>query len=166
MPYSPITFVAGPPRQIQSDFGPHGALWTADIEAARANLFCKVFAGVLFVESHATASVLGMEVEDGRPRGVDPATAESQQRFIRFLREQTRLDNEFLGPVALAFTGHEYSCEAAATAAYAVQRGQPLNLGVGFISASGTYRGLGIPGSEALLNLALMAAPLGGLTTP
>jgi hypothetical protein len=166
VPYSPITFVAGAPRLLQSDFAPHGSLWTADIEAARANLFCKVFAGVLFVESHATASVLGMEEEDGRPRGVDPATAESQQRFIRFLREQTRLDNEFLGPVALAFTGHEYSCEAAATAAYAVQRGQPLNVGVGFISASGTYRGLGIPGSEALLNLALMAAPLGGLTTP
>lgn len=166
MPYSPITFVAGTPRQVQSEFGRHGSLWMADIEAARSDLFCNVFAGVLFVESHATASVLGMEEEDGRPRDVDAATADSQQRFIRFLREQTRLDNEFLGPVALAFPDHEYACEAAATAAYVVQRGQPLNLGVGFISASGTYSGLGIPGSEALLNLALMAATLGGLATP
>lgn len=164
MLYSPITFVADTPRMLQSDFDPRGALWTADIKAARSDLFCKIFANILFVESHATASVLGMEEEDGRPRGVDPATAESQQCFIRFLREQTRLDNELLGPVALAFSDHEYSCEAAATAAYVAQRGEPLNLGVGFMLASGTYRCLGIPGSDALLNLARMAVPPEGLT--
>ena len=121
-------------------FDVRGALWAADIRAVRSGALNEHFANVLFFESYATASVLGMEEADGRPRDVDREVADSQQRFIRFLREQTRVDFEFLGELALAFLGHEYACEAAATAAYVRLRNVPLHLGSGYTTR--TYEGM------------------------
>lgn len=101
------------------------------------------FANVLFFESHATASVLGMEEADGRPCDVDPEVVDTQQRFIRFLRKQTRVDIEFLGELAMAFLGHEYACEAAATAAYVRRRSVPLHLGLGYTTPEAPISALG-----------------------
>lgn len=144
MPITPITFEADTPRLLMPRFDVRGALWAADIRAVRPGALNEHFANVLFVESHATASVLGMEEADGRPLGVDPATADSQQRFIRFLREQTRVDIEILGELASAFFGHEYACEAVATAAYVTRRNVPLHLGVGYTTPEGTYLCFGL----------------------
>lgn len=144
VPITPIKFEADTPRLLMPRFDVRGALWAADIRAARSGSLNEHFANVLFVESHATASVLGMEEADGRPRDVDPEIADSQQRFIRFLRDQTRVDIEFLGEFALAFVGHEYACEAAATAAYVRRRNVPLHLGLGYSTPEGTYQCFGL----------------------
>lgn len=154
MSLSPISFAADTPRLIHSRLDARGALWAANIKAVRRGTFCQLFRDVLFVESHATASVLGMEECDGRPCGVDPSIAESQQRFIRFLREQTQIDRNFLGPIAVVFLGHEYACEAAATAAYAVQRDMPLHLGVSYTAQEGAFERIGIDASSDILAMA------------
>lgn len=111
----------------------------------------ELFSDVLFVESHATAYVLGIEEVDGRPRCVSSDLADKQQRFVSFLRLQTQLDSDYLGPIAVLFQGHAYACEAAATAAYVVARNRPMTLGVGYLSQTGVYERFGMRSSEELL---------------
>jgi hypothetical protein len=144
VPITSITFEVAEPRLLTPQFDARGALWAADIKAIRPGLLCRHFANVLFVESHATASVLGMEEADGRPRDVGREIADCQQRFIHFLRDQTRIDIEILDDIALAFLGHEYACEAAATAAYVAQRNELLHIGVGYRNSEGTYQCFGL----------------------
>lgn len=99
-----------------------------------------MFEDVLFVESGGLAYIYGMEFEDGYPQGLEAARARRQQAFIGFLRAQTRQRNEFFGALAALFSGHEYSAEGKATAAYIAARGVSLNMGVGYRDAGGLYR--------------------------
>lgn len=147
----PITFAAKELRFQGAHADGLGQLWSAQISAVRESTLCENFADVRFVESHGTAYVLGIEEADGRPRCVSSHLADQQQRFISFLRMQTRLDSDYLGPIAMLFQGHAYACEAAATAAYVVARRRSMTLGVGYLSESGVYERFGMRSSEDLL---------------
>lgn len=135
----PIAFAAKNPRFV-SDF-PQGPdqLWMADLKACRYGIQCQIFEEVLFVESNGAALIYGIEYEDGYPKGLEKEQALKQQAFIRFLREETRQDNEVLGLMALVFTGHEYATEGKATAAYLAVRDTSLLMGVGYRDNNGMY---------------------------
>ena len=47
--YAPIIFGVKAPRLLGALPDGRGQLWSADVKAVRPGLFCKVFAGVLFV---------------------------------------------------------------------------------------------------------------------
>lgn len=126
--------------------------------AVRQEVFSKVFANVLFVESRDTAYVFGIETPDARPGGLPADLADQQQRFILFLREQTHEDIRALGVLAKVFRGHEYGYEVAATAAYVVARDVCLNLGVGYQTESGVYELVGIHKDDELVAQARLAA--------
>lgn len=97
-------------------------LWTADIKACGSARQCRVFTGVMFVESIGAVFIFGIEHEDGRPRGVKAELAERQQLFIDFLREQNEISDLAMGGLRAIFQGSEYAAEARATAAYTIHR--------------------------------------------
>ncbi len=140
----PIAFAAKNARFV-SNF-PQGPdeLWMADLKACRHDVQCEVFEDILFVESNGTAFVYGIEFEDGYPKGLKPELALKQQSFIQFLRDETRRDNDALGLATLIFTGHEYSTEGKATAAYIAARGASLVMGVGYRNSDGKYELIGL----------------------
>lgn len=144
----PIAFAAKNARFV-SNF-PQGPdeLWMADLKACRHDVQCEVFEDILFVESNGTAFVYGIEFEDGYPKGLKPELALKQQSFIQFLRDETRRDNDALGLVALIFTGHEYSTEGKAIAAYIAARGTSLVMGVGYRDNAGKYELIGLDPEE------------------
>ena len=144
----PIAFAAKNARFV-SNF-PQGSdeLWMADLKACRHDVQCEVFEDILFVESNGTAFVYGIEFEDGCPKGLKPDLALKQQSFIQFLRDETRRDNDALGLAALIFTGHEYSTEGKATAAYIAARGASLVMGVGYRNNDGKYELIGLDPEE------------------
>ena len=162
----PITFAANEPRYQGAHADGLGQLWSAQIKAVRTSMLCELFVDVLFVESHATAYVLGIEEVDGRPRCASSHLADHQQRFVSFLRTQTRLDLDYLGPIAMLFQGHAYACEAAATAAYVVARGRPMTLGVGYLSETGVYERFGIKSSNELLASARLTSSFDEVEVP
>lgn len=134
-------------------------VWIANVKAVRPELFCKEFANIFFVEARDTASILGMEGLDGRPHGLRDDLADVQQQFIQFLREQTRIDASTLPGITDLFEGYEYSCEAAATAAYVVARDIPLHVGVGYQTESGAYELIGIHRTHPLVSDARLTLP-------
>lgn len=109
------------------------------MKACRHGVQCAVFEEVLFVESNGTAFIYGIEFEDGYPKGLNAELAEKQRAFIQFLREETRLRNQAVGVLSALFSGHEYSCEGKATAAYIAARETSLMMGIGYRSAEGEY---------------------------
>lgn len=119
-------------------------LWMADLKVCRHDALSKDFERVLFVESMGMAYIYGIEFEDGYPMGLNAGWALEQQSFIRFLREETRRDNDALGVAAPLFTGYQYSTEGHATAAYVAARGVPLVVGVGYRDNNGKYELLGV----------------------
>lgn len=125
-----------------------GELWTADLKLCWGS-DCQVFKDILFGESDGTAFILGIEFEDGYPKGLKPAElALKQQSFIKFLRDETCRRNNALGAVSLIFSGHEYSAEARATAAYIVARGISSVMGIGYRDSGGKYELVGIDPEE------------------
>lgn len=144
----PISFAAKNARFV-SNF-PQGPdeLWMADLKACRHGVQCEVFEDILFVESNGTAFIYGIEFEDGYPKGLKPEPALKQQSFIRFLRDETRRDNDALGFTALIFTGHEYATEGKATAAYIAARDTALVMGVGHRDNGGKYDLIALDASE------------------
>lgn len=140
---APIHFAATNVRMVTLFPGSPDALWQADIRACRAGEGTWDFDGVLFVESGGTAYIYGIENESGRPEGVEEGVAEKQQSFIEFLREQTRMDNEALGFMAVVFEGIEYVAEGRATAAYIAERlqsgGDLRAMGMGVLDEEGEY---------------------------
>lgn len=119
-------------------------LWSADVTACRSGGKSEVFENVIFLEANRTASIVGIDSQDGFSAQLKEEAAVKQQAFIQFLRAETKRENEVLGFTALAFEGHEYSCEGKATAAYIAQRSVPLLMGVGFFTEEGNYELLGI----------------------
>lgn len=107
-------------------------LWKADIKTVRYGHPADEFKEILFMEAFGTASIAGVEFENGYPEWLYPEHASRQQAFINFLREETIKDNEALGFISQIFDGHEYAAIGKATAAYIVARGVPLAMGVGF----------------------------------
>jgi len=160
MPYR----FSNPPRPVASiafgvkDLRPVGGLrkgarnlWSAQVKAVRPGLFCRMFSNIFFAESHNTAYIFGIEMQDGRPADLPDDLADLQQQFIYFLREQTRIDSVALGWIADAFEGSEYGCEGAVTAAYVVARNSPLHLGIGYQAASGAYKLVGVNCTDELV---------------
>ena len=163
----PIAFAAKNARFV-SNF-PQGSdeLWMADLKACRHDVQCEVFEDILFVESNGTAFIYGIEFEDGCPKGLKPELALKQQSFIQFLRDETRRDNDALGLAALIFTGHEYSTEGKATAAYIVARGASLVMGVGYRNNDGKYELIGLdPEEDSWLESARSILPFDELCQP
>ena len=163
----PIAFAAKNARFV-SNF-PQGSdeLWMADLKACRHDVQCEVFEDILFVESNGTAFVYGIEFEDGCPKGLKPDLALKQQSFIQFLRDETRRDNDALGLAALIFTGHEYSTEGKATAAYIAARGASLVMGVGYRNNDGKYELIGLdPEEDSWLESARSILPFDELCQP
>ena len=163
----PIAFAAKNARFV-SNF-PQGSdeLWMADLKACRHDVQCEVFEDILFVESNGTAFVYGIEFEDGYPQGLKPELALKQQSFIQFLRDETRRDNDALGLAALIFTGHEYSTEGKATAAYIAARGVSLVMGVGYRNNDGKYELIGLePEEDSWLESARSILPFDELCQP
>lgn len=145
----PMLFTANNAR-FASHF-PYGTdeLWMADLIASRNSEQCGVFENVLFVETDGIAYIYGIEFEDGYPKGLMPDLALKQQSFIQFLRDETRRKNESLGALSLIFSGHEYSTEGRATAAYIAARDAALMMGVGYRNNDGKYEMIAIdPESE------------------
>ena len=138
-----------------------GELWLADVKAVRGGQAATVFAGIVFLEGPEVVSILGIENGDGRPTCVTEAVAAQQQAFTLFLREQTQLDNEAFGPMSALFFGHEYACEFKATAAYVVNRGEPMHVGVGYWGPDGQYEGIAIDKADRLMQQALVMSGLG-----
>lgn len=155
---APIAFGVTAPYRVMTLPQGRGDLWSAHVQAVRRGQFSKVFANVLFVESRDTVYVFGIEISDARPIGLPADVATRQQLFIQFLREQTRENIFALGMLAKMFRGHEYECEVAATAAYAVARDVCLNLGVGYQTETGTYELLGLHKDDELVTQARLAA--------
>ena len=163
----PIAFAAKNARFV-SNF-PQGSdeLWMADLKACRHDVQCEVFEDILFVESNGTAFIYGIEFEDGCPKGLKPELALKQQSFIQFLRDETRRDNDALGLAALIFTGHEYSTEGKATAAYIAARGASLVMGVGYRNNDGKYELIGLdPEEDSWLESARSILPFDELCQP
>ena len=163
----PIAFAAKNARFV-SNF-PQGSdeLWMADLKACRHDVQCEVFEDILFVESNGTAFIYGIEFEDGCPKGLKPELALKQQSFIQFLRDETRRDNDALGLAALIFTGHEYSTEGKATAAYIAARNTSLVMGVGYRNNDGKYELIGIdPEEDSWLESARSILPFDELCHP
>lgn len=156
---APIAFGVKTPERVAALPNGRGDLWSAHVKAVRQGQFCKVFQNVLFVESRDTAYVYGIEFPDAYNSGLPLDLAHQQQLFIRFLRDQTREDIRTLGMLAKVFHGHEYGCEVAATAAYAVARDVPLHLGVGYLTESGEYALIGIHQDDELVAQARLIAP-------
>ncbi|GAB7535759.1 hypothetical protein [Burkholderia sp. 3C] len=144
----PIAFAVNATKFMSAFPTGSDQLWAADVKACRHAFQCDVFEDVLFVESNGTAFIFGVEFEDGYPRGLRADLAEKQQAFIRFLRAETQQDNEALGPISAVFSGHEYSSEGKATAAYIVARGERLTMGVGYRNDAGEYELIGIDPEE------------------
>lgn len=155
---APIAFEVHAPRCVATLPQGRGDLWSAHVKAVRHGRFSKIFANVLFVEANDTAYVFGIETPDARPHGLPADIADQQQLFIQFLREQTHEDICALGMLARVFRGHEYGCEIAATAAYAVAREVSLHLGVGYQAESGDYELVGIHRDDELVTQARLAA--------
>ena len=133
-------YAASPPR-FAGKFPDNDAdeLWVADIKACAPGRECRVFREVMFVESHGTAFIFGLEHEDGRPRGVRVERADRQQIFIDFLREQNELIDWAVGGLAAVFEGSEYASEAKVTAAYMIHRECLTDLAVGYRTREGGY---------------------------
>lgn len=163
--YAPIVFGVKAPRLLGALPDGRGQLWSADVKAVRPGLFCKVFAGVLFVESDGTAYAVGMEAPDGRSAMLKDDWATLQQGFILFLREQTRVDKDALGVFAPVFEGVDYGCEGAATAAYVAVRDVELRLGVGYETEEGEYELVGIGRSADWVANARMTLPFDKLSS-
>lgn len=139
----------------------------ADLKACRHDVQCEVFKDILFVESNGTAFVFGIEFENGYPEGLKPDLALKQQSFIQFLRDETRRDNDALALTALIFTGHGYSTEGKATAAYIAARGASLVLGVGYRDNDGKYELIGLdPQEDSWLESARTILPFDELCQP
>ena len=155
---APIAFEVYAPRCVATFPQGWGNLWSANVKAVRHGWFSKVFANVLFVEANDTAYVFGIETPDARPHGLPSDIADQQQLFIRFLRKQTHEDIRALGLLAKVFRGHEYGCEVAATAAYAVARKVSLHLGIGYQAESGDYELVGIHRDDELVTQARSVA--------
>lgn len=145
----PIVFAATSARFVRGFPEGPDELWIADMKAFRCDAQCEIFTSVLFVESAGTAFIYGIEFEDGYPIGLKPeALAFKQQAFIRFLRDETQRENDSIGLLAGLFTGHEYSSEGKATAAYVAARGVPLVMGIGYRNNDGTYELISIDPQE------------------
>ncbi|WP_432668653.1 hypothetical protein [Pseudomonas umsongensis] len=114
-------------------------LWVADIKACVPLGACKVFRGVMFVESQGAAFIFGIEHEDGRPRGVRTELADRQQAFIKFLRDQNEILDRAVGGLGALFQGSEYASEARVTAAYMSHREHLKYLALGYRSREGVY---------------------------
>lgn len=163
----PIAFAAKNARFV-SNF-PQGPdeLWMADLKACRHDVQCEVFEDILFVESNGTALIYGIEFEDGYPKGLKPELALKQQSFISFLRHETRRDNDALGLTALIFTGHEYSTEGKASAAYIAARDTALLMGVGYRNNDGKYELIALdPEEDSWLESARSILPFDELGQP
>lgn len=152
----PIAFAATNAK-FHSKF-PDGSdeLWSADIKASRHGMLCEVFKSIFFVESsrseQGTAHIFGIEFEDGYPKSFNPALADKQQAFIRFLRDENAKDDGVMGWTRKIFTGHEYACEGKATAAYLATRDTKLNMGVGYRNDDGEYQLEAVDSEEWLEN--------------
>lgn len=114
-------------------------LWAADIEAKRSGGGTKLFEGILFAEDATTVSIYGVEDEHGFPRGLRADLASMQQAFIQFLRSERAEDLRKIGPLRSVFSGHQYSVELKATAAFATLRASDLHIGVGYRDEDGRY---------------------------
>lgn len=156
---APIAFGVKTLQRVAALPNGRGDLWSAHVKAVRQGQFCKVFQNILFVESHDTAYVFGIEVPDARPGGLPLDLADKQQQFIQFLRDQTVEDIRALGVLAKVFQGHEYGCEVAVIAAYVVARDVDLNLGVGYRTESGDYELVGIHQNDEVVAQARLAVP-------
>lgn len=135
----PIVFSAANIRFIANFPSDPAEVWSADVTASRSGGETNFFESILFVETDATASIYGAESEDGCPEFLREDLATKQQEFIAFLREETAADNATLGPMRMAFSGHEYSSELKATRAYLTARSSGLGMGVGYLNAEGEY---------------------------
>lgn len=146
----PISFAAKNTRFVSKFPRGRDELWMADLKACRRDVQCEVFEDILFVESNGMTFIYGIELEDGYPEGLTADLALKQQSLIQFLRDETRRDNEILGLAALIFTGHEYTTEGKATAAYVAARGASLMMGVGYRNNAGEYELIGLDPEEDL----------------
>lgn len=135
----PIAFSAANARYLANFPNDSAEVWSADITATRSGGETNFFDSILFVETDSTASIYGVEREDGRPESLRDDLATKQQRFIAFLRKETALDNATLGPMGMIFTGNEYSSELKATKAYLTERSSDLGVGVGYFDTEGGY---------------------------
>jgi hypothetical protein len=138
-------FAASAPKYVSAM--PEGdELWAANVVAVRRGLFCDIFEDVLFIESDRLSEearriviIYGIETPDGRPEGLTPYWAEKQQKFVHFLRDQTRADNKSMGPLSKLFEGSEYRNEEMATAAYVSSKKTRLLVGIGYTASYGQY---------------------------
>ena len=148
-PLTPIVFAAAN-AQHQQVLSPGFALWSADIKAFRLGHFCTVSERVLFIESQDRVILCGLEFPDGFTDVVEDARASAQQRFIQFIRGETRKNLEAMGPGASQFFGAEFLSEAMVTAAYITLRAQPLGMIVGHHTADADhdYQWIYIPHEE------------------
>lgn len=163
----PIAFAAKNARFVSNFPDGPDELWMADLKACRHDVQCEVFEDILFVESNGMAFVYGIEFEDEYPKDLLPELALKQQSFIQFLRDETRRDNDALGLAALIFTGHEYSTEGKATAAYIAARGASLVMGVGYRNNDGKYELIGLdPEEDSWLESARSILPFDELCQP
>lgn len=144
----PVAFAAKNARFFSKFPQGPDELWMADLEVCRHDVRREVFEDILFIESGGTAFIYGIEFEDGYPKELEPDLALKQQSFIQFLRGETRLKNDALGPIAMIFAGHEYLAEGKATAAYIVARGAALMMGIGYRNNDGKYELIGIDPEE------------------
>jgi hypothetical protein len=161
----PIAIAAKAPRFVSAFPEGKDQLWVADVKACRHGVQCDVFEDVLFVESNGRAFIYGIEFEDGYPKGLRPELAEKQRAFIQFLRDETRQDNNALGPTSAVFRGHEYSSEGKATAAYIAARETDLMIGVGYRNDEGEYELVGLDTSDgSWLEAARCTLPFDELT--
>lgn len=158
-PLASIAFGVKDPRPVGGLLKGSRNLWSARVKVVRPGLFCRVFSNIFFAESHNTAYIFGIEMQDGRPADLPDDLAYLQQQFIHFLREQTRIDSVALGWMVEAFEGYEYGCEGAATAAYVVARDIPLHLGIGYQAASGAYELVGLHWTDELVAYARTTLP-------
>ena len=140
-----------------------GEIWTADIKARRHGSQAVVFLEIIFIEYNGIASIYGIDMDDGYPSNggfVPKDAALKQQKFIHFLREATAQDCNTLGMLSFLFSGHEYSNEGKATAAYIVARGAPLAMGLGYWTATEGYQTNAFdPEPEGWLETALGTKP-------
>lgn len=134
------TYAASSPR-LAGRFpdSQHDELWVADIKACEPGGSCREFKNVMFVETDETVWLYGIEHEDGRPKELKAELADSQEQFVKFVREQTQLTLSRMGLLAAAFNGSEYACQVRVTAAYMIHRKNLRYLAFGYLNGDGVY---------------------------
>lgn len=152
------TFSAGNLTLFQTT-SPDFKIWSADIKACIPLGNCRVFEGILFVESGGSALILGIENQDGRPDILPSEKADGQKAFIDYLRAETRKTQLMLGQLAPLFKGSEYACEVRTTAAFIAAMGVDLKIALGYLDRDFKYDCIRLEDSSSWIDDANLILP-------